>query len=442
MASVDSAWVDVVDDDGWEDVPGTLSVADMARRRLAARGLTPEAIKANPDLAVSSPDDFTYTPKATGETFGGAFADAINPVQIIKNVGSAIKHDFGTVRFGMDAYTNDDSQLNPVPDLVSIAREAYRRGEAGESLDDMYGALAGNAALTATTMGAGKLVKGAPKTVANAEAAYAGALSTPATRPLTESLASKMMDRRIVVNDPKALITRAEAAGERATAAREAIPPARTSELGDPAAVARGASRRSLAEEAKFQANLRAIAEAIPEQKTLGNVLTGAGKMGAAGAALSAVGLPVHGGVANVVTGAKLLYEVPRTLAFKTAKAIAKKEFGQAMAKGDKVRAAEIGAGIATGALAADDFGHRAAITSLAQEVESLGGPDLRRQAVASKRGYYRGPDNREVEIPRNVMSALVDAPDVSEADSPLNRWLTAMASQKKIAKGGQITFR
>lgn len=436
MAPLTDEWIDVDGDDEWADAAP--SVADIARARLAARGLTPEAIKANPALLISSPNDFTYTPKTTDRGFGGEFLGAVNPVEIAKNIGSGLAHDFGTVQFGLDAYAPIEPKINPVPDFVGIAKEAYRRGQAGESLDGMYGNLAGAAALTAAGTGVGSAVRGAPKLVANAEAAYADALATPATRPLTESLAGKMMDRVGVVRNAAKLSDSAAAGLERATAAKEAAMqanPAPNVWRSNPARRQGAARVRAAADDVKFYEDVQVIADALEDQSGGGNILTGAAKRVAVKAA------KIVGGRAAGVATKKLLDSVPTTTAWKTATAVAKKRFGEAMSRGDEALAAEIGAGIASGALAADDFGHRAAIQSLAQELEPLGSAELKRQAVSSKRGFYRDPDGREIEVPRNVMAAMVDSADVNEISSPVALWLGAMQKQGKVKGGGTFNF-
>lgn len=420
-----------------------LSVADRARERLTEQGLTPEAIKANPggpmpsqynpiysgiNEMLGADDGSGFDAKLRGEgQFLSGVSHALNP----KEIGKGLLRTAGAV-MGVRPVTD------LLPDFAGTAKEAYRRGESGESASDMYGAAAGNAALMAATEGLSRVLKTGPGVRANAERSYAETVGHPT--PLSESMARKMMDRKIIVNDPEALAARAQTASERITATRDGIPAPKTSELGDSAALARGVQRRTMAEEAKFQADLQAIAEAIPKQKTLGNVLTGAGHLGGVATVAHALHASIPAAITGAVATAKLLYEIPKTLAFKTATALAKRSFGAAMSAGDHALAADLGARIAAGAMTADDFGHRDAIQSLAQEADTAG-PELRRQVVASKNGYYTDPDGKTIQIPKTVMAAMVDAKEVNETTSPVALWLGAMKKKGNIKGGGRLSF-
>lgn len=434
-----------------------MSVADTAAARLASRGLTPEAIKANPSLAVSSPDDFQYTsaiPRPGALDYlgaaGGALAGMIpteNPTNpaamasMIANTAAGYARD--SVQADID-FSNDPVRRRiqkttaAIPVVGGIAHDLLqpsfvapeREPRPDERLDAMgaavqVGALAGPGALKGT------LAKGSGM-AARAESAYAG-IAEP---PLTETMARQMMDRGIKGSAEK-IAANASKAEQAAIATKEALirdnpmperyrsTPARRGVMGQV---------RSAGDEAKFQADVQTVAESIKKPTTTGgNILTG--KVGKIARMVPGVDAAMH--IAGTV---KALYEFPGTTAFKTTTALWRRKFGQAMSQGDHALAAEIGAGIATGALAVDDFGHRAVITQLAQEAEQAG-PELRRQVVASKKFFYTDPSGGTVEIPHNVASAMTDA-DVSEADSPINKWLTAMEKQKKIKTGGTIGYR
>jgi len=320
-----------------------------------------------------------------------------------------------------------------VPDFEGIARESYRRGEQGESVSDMYGNVAGQALLAAAPAVVGRVGRAAgPKIVANAERSYAG-ITEP---PLKESMARQMMDRGISGGADK-IASDAAKAKQAATTTKEALirdNPMPERYRSTPARQDVMRQVRTAAEEEQFQADVQVIAESIQKPARSGNILTG--KVGKA--------LELVPGVTTVVKAAeygKALYELPKSTAFKTSTALAQDRFGQAMMAGDHALAAEIGAGIATGAFAVDDFGHRNAIQSLAQEADAVS-PELRRQVVGTKRGYYTDPDGHEVEIPRNVMSALMDAPRVDETVSPVAMWLDSMSKQGKLKKGGKTRFQ
>lgn len=423
-------------------------VAAAARQRLASRGLTPEGIKADPLSPM--PPQFSSVYSGIGEMIGvddgtGIRTDLkttdggllerlgqnLNPVEIAKNLGKGLLHDFTTVEFG---YTPSDPHVNPMPNLVGIAKESYRRGEEGESAAGMYADPVAAAILAGAGAGVSRVMKGAPKTVKSAETAYTDALALEGA-PLTETLAQKMMDRKVIVGDPAKLATRAQKAADAANATKDAL--VRDNPLPErwrstPARRETAQKVRSAAEEAQFQTDLQAIAERLPASQGVGNVLTGIG-----GAAVKTA-LGMRGGVMNAVSA---LTDLPKFRAFETAKAIAKREFGKAMSAGDETLAAEIGAGIAAGAYADDDFGHRSAIQSLSKEAEAAGSPELRRQVVASKRGYYTDSDGRTIQIPANVMSAMVDAKNVNETESPVALWLGAMKKQGNIRGGGSLSF-
>lgn len=460
-------WEDA-DQDGWVDVHGTLSVADTARARLASRGLTPEEVKAHPAEAMRPKwgdvdsgiheiigevtgrpyDDgsgYVYAPRTEDRGFVGEGLAQLNPKEILTNMVRSERDRLNRLRNG-EMSPADVAPL--LPDFAGIAKESYRRGEQGESHAGMYGSLAGNVALSELLAAPGRLIGKAPGKIAAAEAAYKEAITSPETAPLAESLASKMMDRRVVFDDPVALSKKAESAAGKATAAREVIPPAKASELGDPATLARGKQRRALADEAKFQSDLQTIADSIPERKTAKNILKDNAKMAAKGFGLDTAAaiipgashLAIPGIIMEGIATIKTLYELPKTTLWRTASAVAKREFNAALAKGNHALAANIGAGIATGAFATDDFGHRAAINALAEESNAVA-PSVRNQVIASKRGFYANPDGRVIEIPRNVMSALHGSVMVTETDSPVAFWLGEMKKQGKIKAGGTLSF-
>jgi len=439
----------------YADVAG-LSVADAASARLAARGLTPEGIKADPGAMEPQPqilpfsaenaragvremvgvDDGTgFDTKLKGE--GGMMSGlghALNPVNIAKGLAQAgwnLVDPMGDMRPDV---VPPGSALDLLPDFAGTARESYRRGESGESVSDMYGNTVGAAVLAATPAA---LARAAPaagsRLAASAESRYAG-ITEP---PLTESMARQMMDRGIVVRDPKALATRAVAAEEAALAERQAIidrNPLPERWRSTPARREAAQQVRSAEAEAKFQSDLQTVAETIKTPAKGGNILTGT-----AGKVLSMI--PGVDTAARVIGTVKTLHEFPRSPAFKTATSLAKRKFGQAMQAGDHALAADIGAAISTGALADDEFGHRAAIKTLAVETDALPTPELRRQVVAAKKLSYVDPAGRETPIPHNVAMGLTGA-TVNEGQSPLSAWLNSMGKQGLIKPGGSIAIR
>jgi hypothetical protein len=85
--------------------------------------------------------------------------------------------------------------------------------------------------------------------------------------------------------------------------------------------------------------------------KGVTKVLTDAGKWavgGAIGHAVPVVGQAV-GGLGTMVAVVKILKELPKTPAFRTASAMMKRNYGKALQSGNYAEAARIGAGIAAG---------------------------------------------------------------------------------------------
>ena len=289
--------------------------------------------------------------------------------------------------------------------------------------------------------GRGARARGA-EMVTSAEKAYANAMGGGS---LTESMAAKMMDAGISGRNPAKL---AEEAGQAAmaarteasalSAARDAIPPAKAT---DASTFARGAQRKQLGvardaaiTEAEYQANFQKTAEAIPRGKTIKNILIEGMQPGHHAVVRPAITTPAG--------ALSALNEIRKMPVWKTTLAIHKREFGKAIAAGDFETAASIGAGIASGALIADKFGHRDAIMSLESEVASAEKPELRRQMVALKRGVYVQPDGTEVLVPQPVMTRMLYAPRVNELESPIQAWLSDMAKQGRIRSGGRLEFR
>lgn len=444
------------------------SVAEQARARLASRGLTPEAIKANPDVAVvptksmlgymAEPENTTGQPglldylAAAGESTLGMIPTQAPTAANLPGMAINMAGDFAQRYVQADADFADDPVRRGIQKTAAaipfvggtihdLLQPSFVAGDREPTPDERLNAM--GAAVEAGALAApaglkGSLAKGG-RVAANAEAAYAKAVDAP----LTESI-GQMMDRRMVVGDPRKLATRAARAADEANAVKADLirnnpPPERWRSTPERREVARQV--RSAEAEAKFQGDVQAIADGITKSKQpSGNILTGIVKTGATNAVMSAVGVPsMIGKGASMVRS--LLSDLPATRAFKTASAIAKREFGKAMSAGNEALAAEIGAAIATGAAATDDFGHRSAIQSLAKEAEAAGSPELRRQVVASKRGFYTDPDGRSIEIPRGVMSAMLEAKEVNEASSPVALWLGAMKKQGKVKGGGSLSF-
>jgi hypothetical protein len=430
-----------------------VDVATLARASLAKRGLTPEAVKANPDIGISSPDDFTVAePKTVGGGFGGGLGDSLNPAELWRSAMSGLDSALDsaqqfTVMGNREPTLRDvGNAVNPIVPVLAIPdayAEATRRGEANESTADMYGNAAGTALLAAAGHVAPKIIGRGPAIVADAETAYKNAISTPATEPLTETMASKMMKRKIIMDDPAAIAKRADALSENLTTARDNIPKPKVTlgqPLSDEASSVIG-KRAALADEASFQSNLSEIAKAMPDKKTIRNVITEARNASVVEGVAAGLGWHTPAIAGGVITGAKLLYELPKTSAFKTALPIAKKMFGQALAAGDPEAAARIGARIAAGELTAQNFGHQQAVQQLQNEVSQYQEPALRRMVVGMKKGYYEDPSGVRTPIPQGVMTAFMDAKNLTDTDSPVQQWLSAMERQKKIKGGGHLAF-
>lgn len=275
--------------------------------------------------------------------------------------------------------------------------------------------------------------------------------------PLTETMSRKMMDAGI--KDPKAAasgsparVSALETEAAALDAAREALPQARGVNAKARATQAHGleTKRGGVVDQIAFERNLQKIAEALPTEKSAGNILIeGVAKRGvkygAAGAAVSIASDAITGGMATfgagAVTALQTLNEIRKTRAYQASSAIAKRRFAEALAKKDLGTAAAAGAEIMSGAALADDFGHAAAVNSLLTQTEPLGSPDLRRQVVASQRAFYVQPDGSRIEIPRNVMTALANTRNASAIESPISGYLAAMAKSGAIKRGGRVVF-
>lgn len=433
-----------------------MTVAEQAGARLAARGLSGDAIKANPALAVSSPDDFRHTQTVAQPgvmdylgAAGGALArmiptsdptSAMSIAQSAAQSGAAFAQDY--VQAAMDfpnAPVRRTTQriAAAVPLVGGIAHDILqpsfvapeREPRPDERLSAMGAAVqAGTLALPAALKGS---AAAGPRIAAAAERSYAG-ITEP---PLTESMARQMMDRRMVVRDGNTMRTNAVAAEQAALDTRGAL--ARDNPLPNrwrstPARREAAQQIMSAEAEAKFQADLQVVADTIKAPAHGGNILTGT-----AGRVLSMI--PGVDTAARVAGTIRDLQAFPKTAAYKSATALAKRDFGHAMSAADHALAADIGAAIASGALAVDEFGHRAAVRALSAETEALPTPELRRQAIAGKTYAYADPDGRVTEIPRNVLSGFVNAVRLTEGESPLGAWLAAMGKRRLIKPGGSI---
>jgi hypothetical protein len=346
---VNAEWMDIAPPTPTPTPSPSAGVA--ARERLAARGLTPEDVKAG--RGMTTPRDFRSIPaQQTDRGFWGELASALNP----REIGAGIMGS--TIRQGTDMFNalfNSEeapepvataSDITGVPDLPALYRESLRRGEANESTAGLYGGVAPLVAVLAGT-GAGSAVRRtAPSRVLAAEADYGAA--TGATPPM----ASEMMDRGIVVSNPQAQAT---AAGTTAADLRRSITPRR--DMGGkfqklpPASAADAARRAEAASEARFQSNLQTLLEAMPQSgSTIGAVgravrrTAWRGGIGSWG--LTSVGVPQSVAVtlAGTYGAAELGAEIVKTNAWRTASPIMRRRFNAALATGDVRGVAAVGA--------------------------------------------------------------------------------------------------
>jgi hypothetical protein len=194
--------------------------------------------------------------------------------------------------------------------------------------------------------------------------------------------------------------------------------------------------------EKSFQLNVKKLGNTAPQGKLPYNVMEDAGKTMAFGTMahfVPGVGNLIGGGV-QAFAMMKALRDLPKTPQWKTASAIAKRDFAKSLASGDVLKAREIAAGITSGALISDDYGHKAATEQLKAEAAQAGPPEVARQIVAGKRAVYEDPSGKQIPVPAGIMSAFAQR-DYEHADSPINKWLEAMGKQKKIQPGGQLRF-
>jgi DNA uptake protein ComE-like DNA-binding protein len=193
--------------------------------------------------------------------------------------------------------------------------------------------------------------------------------------------------------------------------------------------------------EKSFQINMQTIAKAAPSTKSIGGAVYDGAKVMAAGGFLHAVPFAgqLVGGATTAYGAVKILRDVPKTAQWKTTSAIHKRNFAKALQSGDYSTAAELGAGIVSGELIADDYGYRAAVQNLASQMPQQT-PAVARQVIAQQEAVYIDPEGNEVSVPPGVMTAFASEP--GPENSPLSRWLDAMGDQKKIKPGGQLTFR
>lgn len=196
------------------------NIADIARQRLAARGLTPERVKAGG--GVTKPEDIKFKDPETH--FWGGVGHALNPANLVhidpvtKTIMALTGHGDLPGMQGMRAarargetpgamdMASGTLQETGLPDFVGTAQESYHRGEANQTRSDLYGGVAGSVALGALTHGVTKALPAlAPGRVKAGVAQYADALAPAdsANRPLAESIASQLGDEGITMRNPK-----------------------------------------------------------------------------------------------------------------------------------------------------------------------------------------------------------------------------------------------
>lgn len=486
------------------------SVSEKAGARLASRGLTLDQIKANPDVttAPEPSNDVADIVKSygralvnpLGETGRGEALEGLNPELIgagVKRLGElgvgmanqvvgALTDKTGGVApaFSMatdmaQRYESADQNFaddpirrgimktlavvpvvgGPVSDILQPSFVATDRAPTQEERNNAVG----GAVELGATLGGPEAIKDTlgrgTGMVDAATAKYAKAISTPLTEQLATQMSPELMDKIGVVRNTAKLAENARlAADSSALDASTANAMLEANALPEGVKVLRDrrnmggleSARDAAVAEAEKQRNIQTIFEALPEQKSVGNILIdGIKKKGAMVGGLGILSkiadIPAHGAItltASAVAAAKVLSELAKTTAWKTADAMVKRNIGKAMAAGDHATALQLGAGIASGSLASDDYGHRKAIRSLSTETEALPSPELRRQVIAGKKPVYVGPDGVAIDIPSNVMSGFVNARQLTETDSPLSAWLNAMGKQGRIKKGGTLEFR
>lgn len=148
------------------------SVADTARMRLAsgmgvhgAPPLTPEGVKAG--RGVTTPEQIqTQPPKEVNGGFGGGFMQAIKnaPRSFAEGAAPSLTQPVNTaidLAKGVP-FRQAITQNSPSGQGAAVVDEAMRRGAANESTADMYGNVAGNAAMLAATKGVAEIIPEMP----------------------------------------------------------------------------------------------------------------------------------------------------------------------------------------------------------------------------------------------------------------------------------------
>jgi len=197
-----------------------LSVADAATARLAARGLTPAAVKAG--AGVTTPDQITF--QEPPSRFLSGVGSAINPLNLVrmdpvtKTLIALTGHGDMPGQQGIRAaqargetpglsdLASGFLQEAGLPDPIGTAKESYHRGEANQTRSDLYGGVAGAAALAGLTHGVTKALPAiAPGLRRAGVAQYADTLAPDesANRPLAESIASRLGDEGVTLQNPK-----------------------------------------------------------------------------------------------------------------------------------------------------------------------------------------------------------------------------------------------
>ena len=268
---------------------------------------------------------------------------------------------------------------------------------------------------------------------------------------MVERTAPEMMDQGIIAKPEMGNTALANAAAAEAKLAGmpQAVPIRGPKGMqANPATPGIRAARTAIKDEITFNRNVAQITERLSGGPDINNILYEGAK--------TSLGLEIGSAVAgSVVPGStaalgfakghnyvRVMQQIPKTAAWKTALPLYKREFGQALQTGNFERAAEIGAGIMSGVLLPDDFGHREAVTALGEELDAVPNVNMKRQVVGRKSAVYGGPDGQQFPIPQNVMSQFAGAQRLTAFDSPISAYLTAMEKQGKIKKGGRLEFR
>lgn len=361
VAKTKSGEIEIVDD--------TMSVRDAAKQRLAARGLTLEQIKANPDVGTANPSDLTLREP---EVKDGGFVDnvirAVNPLTPLRAAAHQMAEEVKFLK-GDPGEFSPEQALRPdlgIPDFAGIAKESYRRGEANESRAGMYGSAAGSAIAAAAAIAPGRIIRGAPAREAAAVGRYADAIATPETAEAAARIAPEMVRRGIVVRDPAASSVRAGgAASEAAVTATSAdavlgatpLPRGKNAQTRFAQRAQLAAQRDAASSEATFQSDMQSVLDAMPQGSTPIEVVKdavsvqGLVKKGATGLALKMAGAPagVSSAIVSAYTIGKVLRDFAKTPAYQTAAAVYRQRFEAALTRNDPSAAMAIGAAIASG---------------------------------------------------------------------------------------------